>query len=63
MPSQRDTMRRLVERFGMNEQKVIQEYAAERRGEVKRKSNEYGISSEAYAHALWRDGVRKNWLR
>ena len=68
MPSQRDTMRRLVERFGMNEEKVIQEYAAaERRGEVKRKSNKHGMSSEAYVHALWLDGVRdavdKGWLR
>jgi hypothetical protein len=61
-------MRRLVERFSMNEGEVIQEYAAaERRGEMKRKSNEHGMSSEAYARALWRDGVRdavrKGWLR
>jgi len=64
MPSQRDTMRRLVERFGTNEEKVIQEYAAaERRGEVKRKSNEHRISSEVYAHALLRDGVLKGWIR
>ena len=64
MPSQRDALRRLVERFGMNEERVIKEYAAaERRGEVKRSSNKYALSPEDYARALWRDAVRKGWLR
>ncbi len=63
MPSQRDVLRRLVERFGMNEERVVKEYAAaERRGEVRRDSNKYSISAEDYARALWRDGVRKGWI-
>jgi hypothetical protein len=64
MPSQRDVLRDLVAHFGMNEEKVIQEYAAaERRGEVERKSNKYGIGSVDYARALWRVAVRKGWIR
>jgi hypothetical protein len=63
MPSQRDVLRSLVARFGMNEEKVIQEYAAaERRGEVKRESNKYEIGPERYARALWRDAKRKGWI-
>ena len=63
MPSQRDVLRDLVERFGRNEEKVVQEYAAaERRGEVKRKSNKYDLLPEDYARALWRDAVRKGWI-
>jgi len=63
MSSQRDVLRRLVERFGMNEERVVKEYAAaERRGEVRRDSNKYNLSAEDYARALWRDGVRKGWI-
>lgn len=64
MPSQRDVLRRLVERFGMNEETVIREYAAaEKRGEARRDSNKYSISAEDYARALRRNGVRKGWIR
>jgi hypothetical protein len=64
MPTQRDVLRRLVERFGMNEGRVVKEYAAaEMRGEVRRDSNKYSIAAEDYARALWRDGVRKGWIR
>jgi hypothetical protein len=63
MPSQRDVLRKLVAGFGMNEERVVQEYAAaERRGEVKRKSDEHGTNPEAYARALWNDAVRKGWV-
>jgi hypothetical protein len=63
MPKQRDVLRNLVFRFGMNEEKVIQECAdAERRGEVQRKSNKYDIAPDTYARALWRDAIRKGWF-
>lgn len=56
-------MRRLVTRFGRDEDKVVEEYAAaEQRGEVERKSNDYATPPEHYARALWNDGVRKGWL-
>ena len=64
MQSQRDLLRELVRCFGMDEEKLVQEYAAaERRGEVRRNSNKSGLTPEGYARALWRDGVRKAWLR
>jgi hypothetical protein len=63
MPSQRDVMRGLVARFGLIEDTLIREYtAAERRGEVRRHSNGYGITPEAYARALLNDALRKGWL-
>jgi len=47
----------------MNKERVVREYAAaERRGEVKRNSNDHNISAEDYARALWRDGIRKGWI-
>jgi hypothetical protein len=62
-PSQRETMRATVARFGMDESRVIEGYVtAEKRGEVHRKSNDYNTSAEKYARALWKDGVRKGWL-
>jgi hypothetical protein len=64
MTKQRDTLRRLVERFGMNEEKVVKEYAAaERRGEVKRSRNKNNLEPEGYARALWRDARGKGWIR
>lgn len=63
MPSQRSFMCSLVEKFGYDEDRVVREYAlAEERGEISRKSNGYGTSSDKYARALWSDGVRKGWL-
>jgi len=62
--TQREMMRRLVRRFGQDRERVINAYAeAERRGEVRRKRNKYGLSPEGYAAALWADGVTKGWFR
>lgn len=62
-PSQRDVMRGLVKRFGVDEERVVREYAeAERRGEVERKSNSHGYTPEQYARALWKDAVKKGWI-
>jgi hypothetical protein len=58
--SQRDFMRELVKRFGMDEERVVCEYAeAERRGEVERKNNSHDFTPEQYARALWNDAVKK----
>ncbi|MCA1567915.1 MAG: hypothetical protein LC803_20160 [Acidobacteria bacterium] len=62
--SQREFMRELVRRFGINEEHVVREYAAaEERGELERKSNSHGITAEQYARALWSDAVKKGWIR
>ena len=62
--TQREMMRRLVRRLGHDRDRVIGAYAdAERRGEVQRKRNKYGLSPEGYAAALWADGVSKGWFR
>jgi hypothetical protein len=61
--SQRDYMRRLVEKIGRNKNAACSAYAAgERRGEVARSSNDYKLTPEQYAEALWSDGERKGWL-
>jgi hypothetical protein len=61
--NQRDKMRELFNRFGNHEDILIREYAlAEKRGEVKRTSNQYKISAEAYAAALLKDARRKGWI-
>lgn len=61
--SQRDMMRHLVSTYGRNEDVVCQKYAqAERRGKVERRSNRCDLSPQAYAHALWSDGLRKGWF-
>lgn len=60
---QREYMRRLVSSLGPDRDAVVREYAnAERDGTVSRKKNAAGHDPEAYAQALWRDGVRKGWL-
>lgn len=60
---QREMMRSLVAEYGRNEARVCHEYAlAEERGEVQRRRNGHGLPGDAYAHALWRDGIRKGWL-
>lgn len=62
-PSQREYIRELVRRFGVNEERVVREYAAAvERGEVERKSNSHGITAEQYARALWNDAVKKGWI-
>lgn len=56
-------MRELVKRFGMNEERVVREYAeAEQRGEVDRKSNTHQYTAEQYARALWNDALKKGWI-
>jgi hypothetical protein len=62
--TQRDMLRELVRRLGKDEEAVVREYArAERAGRVVRKSDRYGTDAEAYARALWRDALKKGWLR
>jgi hypothetical protein len=61
--SQRDYMRRLIEKLGRNKRVVCRAYAAgERNGEVNRSSNDYSLTAEQYAEALWADGEHKGWL-
>ena len=61
--SQRDLMREVVQRFGNDTERIISEYAsAEKRGEVERERNAYGISPADYARRLWTDAVNKGWL-
>jgi len=56
-------MRELVKRFGMDEERVVREYAeAERQGEVERKSHSHDFTPEQYARALWKDAVKKGWI-
>jgi hypothetical protein len=60
---QHEYMVKLVERYGMDKERVVREYAnAEERGDVERKSNTHGWTANQYACALWRDGVRKGWI-
>jgi hypothetical protein len=61
--TQHDYMRMLVNRYGMDGERVVREYAdAEERGDVERKSNTRGYTAKQYARALWLDGMRKGWL-
>jgi hypothetical protein len=61
--SQRDFMRELVKKFGMDEERVIHEYAeAEKRGEITRKRNSQNYTAEQYARALWNDAIQKGWI-
>ena len=60
---QRELMRKLVERIGLDEDAVCAAYAdAEADGEVIRKSNAYDRTPEEYARALWRDAEKKGWI-
>jgi hypothetical protein len=61
---QRDVMRHIYARYAADEEKAIREYAAaERRGEVARARNTYGITAEDYARRLLADGLAKGWLQ
>ena len=63
MRKQRDVMRDLERRYGMNRDRVVAAYAdAERRGEAPRRRNKSGLSTDEYARPLWADGVKKEWL-
>jgi hypothetical protein len=56
-------MRRLVSRFGHDEERVVREYAAaEARGEVERKNSSHRLTAQQYARALWNDAVKKGWI-
>jgi hypothetical protein len=56
-------MLKLVNRYGMNQERVVREYASsEEKGDVERKSNTHRWTAEQYARALWRDGVRRGWI-
>lgn len=62
-PSQRDVMRAIWARCAPDEERTIREYAtAEHRGDVPRKQNTSGLTSEQYARALLADGLAKGWL-
>ncbi len=61
--TQRDVMRRVFHECRGDEERVIASYAAaERRGDVRRTSNEHNYSPEQYARALLMDGLAKGWL-
>jgi hypothetical protein len=61
--SQREKMRELFKECGGNEEKTVLAYAAaERAGEVSRRSNDYALNAEEYARRLFADGVRKDWI-
>jgi len=61
--NQRTTMKGLKSKIGNDKETVCLAYAvAEKRGEVQRKRNDNGVSSEKYAHLLWYDGTKRGWL-
>jgi hypothetical protein len=61
--SQREFMRGLVRQNGHDMERVCRLFAqAERVGVIQRASNQHKLTPEEYAVALWRDGVRKEWL-
>ncbi|MEQ1822050.1 MAG: hypothetical protein ABL949_06055 [Fimbriimonadaceae bacterium] len=58
-----DKMRELYRKFNGDPERCIAEYAAaELCGEVRRKSNTWGMDAETYAARLFQDGVRKGWM-
>jgi hypothetical protein len=62
--AQRDVMRDLFILHRGDRELTISAYAAaERNGESPRESNTYSRTSEQYAKALLRDGLRRGWLR
>lgn len=57
-------MRNLYLRLSGDRGSVVQAYAAaERRGDVERRSNKHRIGADDYANRLFDDGIRKGWLR
>lgn len=61
--SQRDKMRELFHEYRGDEEMTVKAYAAaERAGEVFRRSNDYELNAEEYARRLFADGVRKGWI-
>jgi hypothetical protein len=63
VPKQRDHMRELVRKHGLNKEAVCAAFAeALRSGRVRWKNNTTNYSAEKYADAVWRDGEIKGWL-
>jgi hypothetical protein len=60
MPKQSDHIRKLYREYlEAAREAVIAKYAnAEKRGEVKRDKDAYGLPPEVYARKLWRNGWR-----
>ena len=64
MISQRDYMRKLYKKFSSRKTIIIQTYAnGECEGIVERKRNTFKLSPEAYAQALFSDGIRRGWIK
>ena len=60
---QRDFMRELVKKHGLNKEPVCTAFAeALRAGQVSWKNHASNYSAEKYADAVWRDGEIKGWL-
>lgn len=61
--TQRDYMRELVRKHGLNKEPVCAAFAeALRSGRVRWRNNSTNSSAEKYADAVWRDGEIKGWL-
>ena len=61
---QRDKMRELYAKYAGRKDACVAGYAeAERTGVVARRRDSQSLSPEAYAAALFEDGVRKLWIR
>jgi hypothetical protein len=61
---QRDLMRHLFRRFNGDRAQIVAAYAdAERRGEVARVRDTYGMSADDYASRLFADGIKKGWIQ
>ena len=61
---QRNFMRELYKKHNGNKDMIIKEYAeGERQGVVIREQNQHQLTVEAYAQALYKDGIRKGWIR
>ncbi len=62
--TQRDLMRSLHQRYEGEKASIIKDYArAETKGIVDRKSNKFNLTAETYAQALYKDGIRKGWIK
>jgi hypothetical protein len=61
--SQREMMRFLYSEHRGDAERIIRAYAAaEDRGEVERRRDSHGLTSEQYARALWADAEKKGWI-
>ena len=60
--NQRDWMREIAEKHHFDQDKTIAEYTKlDEKGEIPRSRKSQ--PAEAYARAMWNDGIGKNWLR